>query len=715
MPGKFTLPVYQGGTAILNERNGISLAVLTENQDDVEQVNASLRDAGHAAHCQWVTSPQRFDAVLERDDLELVILYCEHYADGVAEVCEQKNAFWPELPVIAIRPQIDENSIQEALRAGARDLVSTTGKARWLAVVERELRALRLERALNSAVISATEYKRQLNDYMQSSDNAIAYAQDGIITKANSSWVSLFRAAGEDEVIGMPLMDSFDGSSQAAIKGALVATVKGKWDAGEKLIVRMPRDGGESLELELAFQLVEFDDGSHVQIQVAPQAAVSEEPTKLVHDALQRDPTTLFFHRAQFLERVQKRLVKKPESGLQVLVWIKPDAFRKVQEQVGVVASEEILGQLAEVLRSRLHPRDIAGRFEGTAIMCLLERGSERDAQVWGTQLLELVADHDFSAGDTSVQMTCTVGLCGVSGVYSTFEELIAAVVSAGRQGRKNGGNDVTLHDANDEDTRLRRFDAIWVKHIKSALMDNRFRLAQLPIAGLRRDGTAMYDMLVRMLDEQGNSVLPSEFLPAAERNNLMKTIDRWIFTASLDFCRDEGAERVFIRLSPQSLRDTSLLAWAEQELQRRKIKPAQVCVQVPEREAAKFIKQTKRIVEGFRGLGIGFVLEHYGVDTNRFQILDILKPEYIKIDGELMHTLTSDTSMQHNIAELAAAAAERNILTIAERVENANAMAVLFQLGIDYMQGHYVHEPEVVLQEPVSVATTSLEAIANS
>jgi multidomain signaling protein FimX len=139
------------------------------------------------------------------------------------------------------------------------------------------------------------------------------------------------------------------------------------------------------------------------------------------------------------------------------------------------------------------------------------------------------------------------------------------------------------------------------------------------------------------------------------------------------------------------------------------------VCVQVPEQEAAKYIKQMKQVVEQFRKLGVAFALEHYGIDKNRFQILDILRPDYVKIDGELMHTLTMDTDMQENVRQVAEAADERKIQTIAERVENANAMAVLFQLGVHYMQGHYVHEPEVVLQEPTGVSQTTLDAIGSS
>jgi EAL domain-containing protein (putative c-di-GMP-specific phosphodiesterase class I) len=157
------------------------------------------------------------------------------------------------------------------------------------------------------------------------------------------------------------------------------------------------------------------------------------------------------------------------------------------------------------------------------------------------------------------------------------------------------------------------------------------------------------------------------------------------------------------------------LTEWLKKELLNSGVSPASIVVQIPEQEAAKFIKQTRITVEQFRKLGISFALEHYGIDRNRFQILDILKPDYIKIDGELMHALTSDTELQESVRRLAVAAEQRKIQTIAERVENANAMAVLFQLGVHFMQGHYVHEPEVVLQEPVNVAQTTLEAISGS
>ncbi len=243
-------------------------------------------------------------------------------------------------------------------------------------------------------------------------------------------------------------------------------------------------------------------------------------------------------------------------------------------------------------------------------------------------------------------------------------------------------------------------------------MMDDRFRLAQLPIAGLRSDSILMYDLLVRMIDEQNNSVLPSEFIPAAERNNMMKNIDRWMLTAAMDFCASNEADRVFVRLSRQSITDPTTAEWMQHKLDETGFDCSRLVVQIPERDAAKHIKQTQSLVKYTRKLGIGFAIEHYGVDKKRFQILDILKPDYIKIDGELMHTLMTDESMQNAVRGIVSAAQERKIKTIAERVENANAMAVLFQLGLDFMQGHYVHEPEVVLQDTDSGVNTTLDEL---
>lgn len=684
--------------------------MLTENQDDVEIINSTLREAGLAAHCHWVSGPNKLADILEGENVELLILNCDRYPDAIRQVIKLKDRYNPEVPLIATQATADEASIQSAMQAGACDLVSISLKTRLQSVVTRELRALRVERALNSTLQTATEYKRQLKDHMNSSSSSIALAQEGIFTDVNDAWMTQFKIKTKNELIGMPIMDTFEADSHAALRGALVATIEDKWPIGDTLIVKSHIDSGDAEELHLEFRRIDLDDGPCAQIRIAPQLRIAEDPTKLVHDALKRDPTMLFFHRAQFLERITKRLKRRPASGTHCLVYLKPDNFGELRDKFGILDSEDVLGQFAEVVRKRMQPRDVAGRFEGTSIMVLLERGSARDAQMWGQQLCDQIEKCTFEVGERSANMTCTAGACAVSDVFSSLEEFVAATIGAHTLGKKAGGNTSFLDEAVYDDTKQREFDAIWVKHLKAALMENRFRLAQLPIAGLRSDSIKMFDLLVRMIDEQGNSVLPSEFLPAAERNKLMKNIDRWMLQSAVEFCQQNDADRVFVRLSKQSITDPSTPEWMEQKLDEESFDCSRLVIQIPERDAAKHIKQTRSLVKHARKLGIGFAIEHFGIDKERYQILDILKPDYIKIDGELMHTLMTDTNMQSAVRNIVKAAHDRNIKTIAERVENANAMAVLFQLGLNFMQGHYVHEPEVVLQENDKAAPNTLE-----
>src|SRR5690606_29943993 len=123
-------------------------------------------------------------------------------------------------------------------------------------------------------------YRQQLNDYTQDSSVAIAYVQEGIVTDVNVAWLKPFRVRDKNDVAGLPLMDNFEPESQAAIKGAIVATMKGKWDRSEKLLAKARLGQQESLAVEMELQLTDFDGSPHVQIRISPPEVPAEEPTK---------------------------------------------------------------------------------------------------------------------------------------------------------------------------------------------------------------------------------------------------------------------------------------------------------------------------------------------------------------------------------------------------------------------------------------------------
>lgn len=683
----------------MSNGSGFELIVLTGREERVEIVNRTLRDAGHAAHCRWVSATAELESAFEGEP-ELLLYDTASFRDPVRAIARIRDGIRPDVPLVIVAEEITERVIAEAMSCGAKDAVSLRERTRLLAVLERELRAFRMELALTDTMDSARRYKMQLREMMKGAADAIGYVHEGIIVDVNPSWLQLFGREDADELVGMPLMDCFAPRSHGPLKGALVAAARGKWKE-DMLSAAALNASGEEMPLELALEQADFDGEPCVRIKIQPPELTQREPTRLINDALNRDPTTWFYHRAHFLELLEKRLGRPAESGVRVVAWIRPDSFAGVREAVGLIGSEDVIAQLAELVRRELQPTDFAGRFEGISLLALLERGSTRDAEHWAERLSQKVADEIFNVDGKSTSLTCSIGLSAVTSGVSEVADLVEGAAAALTQGSDDGTSGVYLNELSDADTRIRRYDAIWVERLKEALKENRFRLLRLPIASLDGSPTNMVDILVRMLDEEGEQVLPSEFLPAATRNNMMQAVDRWVVGAALSFCRQTGgSERLFIRLSTQSLLDRSIAAWLKQGLLATGIDAHRLCFQVTEESATQHPGPTLKLEQALHDMGCTFALEHFGAGSGAQRLMQQLTLDYVKIDGSLIQGLAGDEALQAHVQTLVDTASQRDIGTIAERVEDANTMAVLWQLGISFMQGHYVQEPEVILQE---------------
>jgi EAL domain-containing protein (putative c-di-GMP-specific phosphodiesterase class I) len=252
--------------------------------------------------------------------------------------------------------------------------------------------------------------------------------------------------------------------------------------------------------------------------------------------------------------------------------------------------------------------------------------------------------------------------------------------------------------DRADNDTRVQAYDQVWVKHIKAALMENRFRLVQQPIASLSGGDQKIFDVAIRMLDAQGKEVLPSEFLPAAARNELMKNIDRWVIGASLSFASKRKPDLLFVRLSRDSAVDATLPQWLEMQLKSTLAEPGRLCLQITEEVATRHLQQTTQLANALRARGLKFALEHYGGNPQAQSLIGIVPMDFVKIDGSLMQGLAGSTELQKRVRVIAEQAARNSVQTVAERIEDANTMAVVWQLGVQYIQGYLVHAPEEVV-----------------
>jgi multidomain signaling protein FimX len=677
----------------LAEQNAVPLIVLSPTRDPVEAINSILRRAGHPVHCTWIPALGDLPDALPQINPELLIGVAGPGED-LESVIEVRDQVAPTVPLVLVADAVDEGVIAEAMSVGVRDVVSLANSARLAAVMARELRAFRLERALTSTLKSAHDARNQLESVLQRSNDAIVQVQEGIVIDANPAWLELF--ARDDSLVGLPVMDLFDEATQPALKGALAACLQGRWNEHALKATALLRDG-KTMPVEVVLALGDHEGEPSVRLVVPAKARDEQKLVEELSQAVHADHATGFLHRRELMEALGARLATPSSGGMRCLALVKLDKFAGVERDVGVTASEDVLMGIAALLRETLYPNEIVGRFGGVKFLALLERGNENDIQAWGRQLLARVQKHVMRVSDKTVAVTCTVGLSVVPPASPNLDAVVADAIEACANGAKQGGNRVVSSGRADVDNRVIAYDQVWVKHIKAALMENRFRLAQQPVASLQGDDPQMWDVLVRMIDPQGKEVLPAEFMAAAERNDLLKNIDRWVVGASLSFAAQRRPQCLFVRLSKDTARDATFVEWLDGHIRSTRAEPARVCFQVPEEVAASF-PQVRTLAGGLRQRGFRFALEGFGSGRDPQGLLQTVPLDFVKIDGALVQGLARDSQLQQRVRGLVESAGKRSIRTIAERVEDANTMAVLWQLGVQYIQGYFVNAPEEVV-----------------
>jgi diguanylate cyclase (GGDEF)-like protein/PAS domain S-box-containing protein len=678
------------------EQGAVPLIVMTRSQDNVEAINGTLRSAGHPVHCTWLPDAHDLGDALAQLNPELLVVFIEELGIDLASIMKFKSQNAPEMPVLVVREHVDEAAIADAMRLGAHDVVTLANRSRLQSVATRELRTYRLERALNSTLSSAREYREQLARFLEGSADAITHVQEGIIVDANRAWLELFGYSGEDALTGMPLMDLFELESHAVLKGALAASLQGKW-TDHALNVQALLSDGSGLALVLTLTKADFENEPAIRICIPSRQDNNGDIEAQLAEAVKNDAATGFLQQRYLIAAVRTRLAQSVKGGVREFAFVKPDQFAVIQHAIGVLASDEFLAELAEIVRKLLAPGDLCGKFGGNGFLVLLERGTARDVETWAENLVKRVAAHEFTIDTKTLSASISVGLTALGSGDIDIGASVQEAIDANKRGRDLGGNQVCRAQKSDTETRVQAYDKIWVRHIKSALMENRFRLVQQPIASLLGEDKGMFDVLVRMLDEQGNEVLPKEFIAAAERNDLMKNIDRWVIGASMAFCANRKSECIFLRISKDTMLDKSLLPWLESQLRAVQISPKRLCFQISEELAAQYSRATKDLAQSLGKLGFRFALEHFGTGKDPLKLLAEIGVHFIKVDGSLMQGLSTNQMQQQRIKGLVTAAKAKQVETIAERVEDANTMAVLWQLGIEFIQGYFVNAPEDV------------------
>jgi diguanylate cyclase (GGDEF)-like protein/PAS domain S-box-containing protein len=520
-----------------------------------------------------------------------------------------------------------------------------------------------------------------------------------------------------------PAAESLTGSTDGDAHGKTLEEVVGLADEAERRLltdpVRQALTTGAPVNLSRRALLLSRANGAERSIELSASpirnsAGEVAGSVVLLHDVTEmrglarqmsyqatHDALTGLVNRREF----ERRLTESIESGHRgdgqhVLCYLDLDRFKFVNDTSGHLAGDSMLREVAKLLRDAVRDSDTVARLGGDEFGMLLAGCPLDKARQIADDVCRSVGDYRFVWKDRIFNIGVSIGIVEISRESGSLEELFAAADSACYVAKRQGTGRIVVYSARDEALARQSGEIQWLQRLQSALKENRFHLYHQPIVPVFGEdhGPAM-EVLVRLQDEAGNDVPPSEFVRAAERYRLMGLVDRWVVQTTLT-ALGRGVinippnRSIGINISGQTLGDVQFLEFVVDCLDNTGVSPSQVCFEITESAVVANLDHARRFVGVLHGMGCQFALDDFGSRVGSFSNLKNLPMDYLKIDGSFMRNLARDSVNQAMVTAMIKLARTLNFKVIAEQVEDAAALDIARRMGVDYVQGFAVGRP---------------------
>ncbi|MFV1874021.1 MAG: EAL domain-containing protein [Oleiphilus sp.] len=456
----------------------------------------------------------------------------------------------------------------------------------------------------------------------------------------------------------------------------------------------------------------EFIEGTLININARKTV---EERLKHLAD---HDSLTGLVNRRAFETACKQRLEEvKSQHRQSSVLYLDLDQFKIVNDLCGHSAGDLLLKNLSHRLEkyiNTLNGNHTIARLGGDEFGILLNDTTLAQAQYIAEKVRKLVDEFLFVWEGNRFSLGVSIGLVELLPFHISIAQVLVMADTACYLAKDQGRNRVHTFVESDQELQFRQLEMQWVSNIKQALSEDQFFLVFQHIASNHAEDTSFhYEILIRLLNQQGNLCAPGQFLPAAERYNLMPNIDRWVIQHYFSWLQQHpehlaNLATASINLSTESIGDTAFSVFLKQAFTEYAIPPEKICFEITESMAITHLDNTHSFIDAFHKLGCKFALDDFGTGFSSYAYLKELQVDYLKIDGIFIRNLCDDDVSLAMVKSINDVATAIGIETIAEFVETEHVKQKLIELGITYSQGYHVHKP-------VKLAIDSFESLTNT
>jgi len=678
--------------------NALRLLIVDERVEDAEALVSGLRNAGIAVRPVRAATADELTAALSgAADLVLAALAAQSLT--FEETMQLVTGSGKDLPVIAIAERLEEAQYDAVLTAGARAVALRHRPQQVLSRVRNEWADLEARRAQRRLEARVRETERRCDALIESSRDPIAYVHEGMHIRANAAYLEMFGYDSFEDIEGMSLLDMVGPQHVEDFKQLLKALAKG--DPPPPRYELEARDlEGNAFPASMEFTQAQYEGETCLQLVLRRQEFDPELAQEL-EELRQRDQVTGLLNRPTFLRSLEDAVDDAGQNnGQHGLLMIAPDHYHRLLQDIGLDSADALLAAIGQRLQAVLQDKALAGQAIGARFsehtLAVLLRGSDyAGTSALAEKILAAFSADVFSIGTRSSVITASIGGVQIGEKIASVSQVLAKATQGVESSSDVGGNRFEIFDPAAMDRAEEEHVRAWVARLRDALDNQRFVLHYQPIINLQGDTGATYEALMRLDPGDGQLILPGNFMQIAEEHALLGEIDRAVLGQAIAVIGQRiQASRpttLLVKVSQAALDDPGLAAFIGEQLAAHGVPGEYLVLQLPEAKVFTHLKATQAFAEAIGRYDSRLALEQFGVGLDSFQLLAHLKPNMLKIDRSFIEDLPRNEENQTRVRDIAKRARELGIRTIAEYVQDAASMSVLFSSGVDYVEGHFL------------------------
>ncbi len=679
----------------IGKDTALRLMLVDDQVNEAEALVSSLRNAGIAVRPLRPESLDELAQMLGQQTVDLVL--AEHASTQLPfnEVAEIVMGCGRDVPLLAVLDGITDEILDSVQALGAQAVALRGRPQQFLKTVRTEWQDLDSRRSQRHLEAQKRETERRCDALIDSSREPIAYIHEGMHIRANQAYLEMFGLETFDEIEGMSLLDLVSSADVAEFKQLLKRLSKG--EAPPPSYELTARDiEGNGFPAVMEFTAATYEGEACQQVIFRHQEQEQDpELARQVMELKQRDQATGLFNRATFLVALEDAVADAASQGsAHGLLLIEPDHYAKLLDRIGLDAADDLIAAMAQRL-DKAADGAMTARF-GDHQLALLTRNSDHIAtKALAGLVCAAFADHVLEVGDSSLNATVSIGGVQIGEKIASTSQVLAKASQGVASAIGVGGNRFELFDSGAVDRAEEERIAAWVARIRTALDSDGFRLDFQPIISLQGDGGEMYEIFLSMQGSDGEPVPSDRWMQIAEENELLGDIDRWAVSKSVQLISERQAQgrqtSLLLSLSHDALQDAGMASFIATTLADAGVAGEQLVLAIAEAKVFTNLRAAQDFATAIAGFGARTALEKFGAGLNSMQLLQHFDPAFLKLDPQFMDDLAKSTESQQKIRNLSSQAAERKIRTIAERVEDASSMTLLFSAGIHFVQGDFL------------------------